>query len=210
MKDLTVIVPIDKFNEEVSSLLTAAIASVEKATKIILVGPHDALEATKELEGIKGNKEVTFLGNENINLPTQINLAVNEVKTKYFSVLEYDDTFTPNWFKNVAERMESEPGVFAYLPINEVFTYSDTSNAIGYINEPVWASSFSEKLGYFDTESLENYLDIACSGALFEKDGFIEIGGTRLNASTSGEFLAKGTPVRVVGAEGDHLVIRKI
>ena len=39
--------------------------------------------------------------------------------------------------------------------------------------------------------------------------GFIEIGGTRLNASTAGEFLAKGTAVRVVGAEGDHLVIRK-
>ena len=40
--------------------------------------------------------------------------------------------------------------------------------------------------------------------------GSIEIGGTRLNASTAGEFLAKGTPVRVVGAEGDHLVITKI
>ena len=40
--------------------------------------------------------------------------------------------------------------------------------------------------------------------------GFIEIDGTRLNASTSGEFLEKGTPVRVTGAEGDHLVIRKI
>ena len=40
--------------------------------------------------------------------------------------------------------------------------------------------------------------------------GFIDIGGTRLNASTSGEFLAKGTAVRVVGAEGDHLVIRKL
>ncbi len=40
--------------------------------------------------------------------------------------------------------------------------------------------------------------------------GLIEIGGTRLNASTCGEFLAKGTPVRVTGAEGDHLVIRKI
>ena len=39
--------------------------------------------------------------------------------------------------------------------------------------------------------------------------GFIEIGGKRLNASTAGEFLAKGTPVRVVGAEGDHLLIRK-
>ena len=40
--------------------------------------------------------------------------------------------------------------------------------------------------------------------------GFIEIGGSRLNASTSGEFLAKGTSVRVVGAEGDHLLIKKI
>ena len=40
--------------------------------------------------------------------------------------------------------------------------------------------------------------------------GFIDIGGTRLNASTSGEFLAKGTAVRVVGAEGDHLLIRKL
>ena len=40
--------------------------------------------------------------------------------------------------------------------------------------------------------------------------GFIEIDGTRLSASTSGEFLAKGTPVKVTGAEGDHLVIHKI
>ena len=40
--------------------------------------------------------------------------------------------------------------------------------------------------------------------------GRVEIGGVRINASTSGEFLAKGTAVKVVGAEGDHLVIRKI
>ncbi len=39
--------------------------------------------------------------------------------------------------------------------------------------------------------------------------GIIEIGGKRLNASTSGEFLAKGTSVRVVGVQGDHLQIRK-
>ncbi len=40
--------------------------------------------------------------------------------------------------------------------------------------------------------------------------GRVEIGGVRMNASTSGEFLAKGTAVKVVGTEGDHLVIRKI
>ena len=39
--------------------------------------------------------------------------------------------------------------------------------------------------------------------------GFIEIDGIRLNAATTGEILAKGTPVRVTGAEGDHVIIRK-
>jgi membrane-bound serine protease (ClpP class) len=39
--------------------------------------------------------------------------------------------------------------------------------------------------------------------------GFIEIGNERLSAATSGEFLAKGTPVLVIGAEGDHLIIRQ-
>lgn len=39
--------------------------------------------------------------------------------------------------------------------------------------------------------------------------GFAEIGGTRLNVSTTGDFLEKGTPVKVTGAEGDHLIVRK-
>ena len=39
--------------------------------------------------------------------------------------------------------------------------------------------------------------------------GFIEIEGSRLNASTAGEFVKKGTPVVVTGAEGDHLLVRQ-
>lgn len=37
--------------------------------------------------------------------------------------------------------------------------------------------------------------------------GFVEIDGVKLNAATSGPFLEKGVPVRVTGAEGDHLVV---
>ena len=37
--------------------------------------------------------------------------------------------------------------------------------------------------------------------------GFIEIGGKRLNAATTGEFLEKGASVLVTGVEGDHLVV---
>ena len=40
--------------------------------------------------------------------------------------------------------------------------------------------------------------------------GFIEIGGERLSASTSGEFLEKGTSVRVAGVKSGHLLVTKI
>ncbi len=39
--------------------------------------------------------------------------------------------------------------------------------------------------------------------------GRIEIGGTCLNAASTGEFIEKGSPVLVIGQEGDHYVIRK-
>ena len=39
--------------------------------------------------------------------------------------------------------------------------------------------------------------------------GQIEIGGTRLNAASTGDFIEKGAPVLVTGTEGDHYVIRK-
>ena len=38
--------------------------------------------------------------------------------------------------------------------------------------------------------------------------GQIDIGGVRLNAASSGDFIAKGIAVLVTGTEGDHLVIR--
>ena len=38
--------------------------------------------------------------------------------------------------------------------------------------------------------------------------GQIEIDGTRLNAASDGEFIKRGTPVLVTGAEGDHYIIR--
>ena len=38
--------------------------------------------------------------------------------------------------------------------------------------------------------------------------GQVEIDGSRLNAASSGDFVAKGTPVLVTGMEGDHYTVR--
>ena len=39
--------------------------------------------------------------------------------------------------------------------------------------------------------------------------GAIEAEGTRLNAASDGDFIEKGTAVVIIGAEGDHLVVRR-
>ena len=39
--------------------------------------------------------------------------------------------------------------------------------------------------------------------------GFIEAGGERLSAASSGEFIEKGSAVVITGIEGDHFTIRR-
>ena len=176
-EDLTVIIPIDKLDENTTPLFEAALKSVtvqKPDMKVIAVGP------SAELEKIKPeHSSLIFVENEDINLPKQVNTAVAHVKTKYFTVLEYDDVFTEHWFDNLDKWAASNPDLFAYLPINEVFDYKDNKKVFGYLNEPVWASSFSEKLGYFDTDSLMNYININCTGGVFNTEDFIEIGGLK-------------------------------
>ena len=40
--------------------------------------------------------------------------------------------------------------------------------------------------------------------------GFVEVDGTRLSAASSGDFLEKGTSVKITGAEGDHLMVQPL
>ena len=174
--DLTVIIPVDKLDETTKPLFDTALDSVlknSKDIKVIVVGPKEVLS------NVEANKRVSLVENEDINLPKQVNVAVSKVDTKYFSVLEYDDQYTKNWFKNLSEYMKASPELFAYLPINELMDYKNNNNVVGYLNEPVWASSFSEKLGYFDNDSLMNYVNVNCTGGVINKDMFLEIGGLK-------------------------------
>ena len=39
-------------------------------------------------------------------------------------------------------------------------------------------------------------------------EGQVELNGSRVSASSGGEFLEKGTKIRVTGAEGNHVLVR--
>lgn len=176
MDKVTVIIPIVGTTDDDKALLERAYNSAKKdAAKVIIVGPKDAIDKASEIKVTKTKTE--FLVNDvDTSYPSQVMLAVDKVATDYFSVLEYDDTFTENWFKNV--ELYEDNDVMAYLPLTEIAD-AKTEEVIAYSNEAFWATSFSEVLGYLDLESLQDYLNFNMSGAVIRKKDFVSLGGLK-------------------------------
>lgn len=210
MKQITTIVPIHKYDETLKETLGNAFKSFYETSKnipadLMIVGPKDVLDLVKA-DFVNG--DVVYVENENSWFSAQINAAVKKVKTDYFSILEYDDEYTPIWFDNVAKYIETGDDIAVYLPLTEVFDYQHKEQGpIGYVNEAVWASSFSEKLGYFDNECLQDYLIFNTTGGVFRTKDFIEIGGLKESMKLSFwyEFL-----LRAINKEKSIFVIPKV
>lgn len=186
MKDLTIIIPVHKYDQVIEEYLGKAIESCKKSdtknevTKMF-VGPKDVIGE------IKNSMEVedwVAVYNENTGFPAQVNAAVKECKTKYFSVLELDDTYYEKWFDTVERYINAEADelqdITIYLPLTEVVDFTEKEKGpIGYINEAVWASSFSNEIGFLDIECLKNYINFNTTGGVFKKDAFVKHGGLK-------------------------------
>ena len=180
MKDITIIIPISNLKDGTDvSFIKKALQSIPSNMQTIIIGNDNDLNTVASLD-VK--KEVKLISNTgSTTLPNQINAAVEHVKTKYFSVLEYDDVFTEKWFKNVETYSNAiTEDVICYLPLTEIVDFN-TSDIIGYANEAFWASSFSDELGFMDINSLQDYLNINTHGGVFDTDLFKEFG--KLKAS---------------------------
>ena len=100
-KQITVIVPVHKFDEEVKTLLERAINSVDtEHCGLLFVGPNDVLISLKELY-----KDATLIKNEDTDVYTQINKAALQCVTPYFTVLEFDDVFLPEWYSILSKEV---------------------------------------------------------------------------------------------------------
>jgi len=222
MKNLTVIVPIHEFNEEIAKLLENAMYSFmgidDGETKLLFVGPSEVLKEVKNKiypNIFDRRSHIIFLENENTLFQAQINAAVEKCD-EYFSILEFDDTYTKNWFKNVEKYMENNDASI-YLPLTHVYLFKDREKGpIGYVNETVWATSFSNELGYLDIESLMNYMDFNTTGGVFKTEDFKKIGGLKESMKLTFwyEFLLRtlfnGKKIYVVPKVGyNHFLDRK-
>lgn len=209
MAQITTIIPVHKFDDEVKTLLEMSVKSLVETSKnnpseLMFVGPKEVLAQVKALN----LHEAEYVENENAWFSAQINAAAKKVKTDYFAILEYDDEFTPIWFDNVVKYINAGDDIAVYLPLTEVFDYQHKEEGpIGYVNEAVWASSFSERLGYFDNECLQDYLIFNTTGGVFRTKDFIEVGGLKESMKLSFwyEFL-----LRAINKKKDVFVIPKV
>ena len=174
LKGLVVIIPVHEFNDEIKGMLENAIASVPKGIEIRIScknGIKDNIE-----KGIKKNKNIVFFEKED-ELSDFCSLVNNAVKgSEYFSILEFDDTYSPIWFDNFKMYKDFFSDVSIYLPLNDLVDASNGNKYVGVGNEAPWASSFSNEIGYIYNDCLQNFFDFYMPGGIFRTSYFEEVG----------------------------------
>lgn len=106
---------------------------------------------------------------------SQVNLGVENAKSGWVSVLEFDDEYSSIWFKNVDRFSKSYPEVDAFLPL--VVDTDDKGVFVGFTNEATFAASLNSEIGYLTNEVLLNYQNFQSSGMVIKKDTYIDNGG---------------------------------
>ena len=180
MKDISVIIPVHDINEKIKGYITNCVQSIVNQTikpdKVCIVHAD-----TKELGDFFNSWEkptelnIDILVNKDkTDFCSQINKAVDSIETEWFSILEMDDEYSKNWFKNVQEYIKSYDDVDIFLPL--VVDVDDKQSFLGFTNESIWAMKFSEKMGELDNNTLLNYQNYQTSGSVIKKESFEGVG----------------------------------
>ncbi len=172
-KDLTVIIPIHEFTKENIELLNGAIDSVPQEMTILLSVPSNIKK--NELSKVSKRVSVTPNVNSGTSFQELVNNGVNNVKTKWFSILEFDDEYSEIWFEDAEKYINADPSTSVFMPLEDIVDFKN-GTFIGYGNEAPLAASFSNELGYLDFESLSGFYDFYPTGSIFNTDDFKEIG----------------------------------
>lgn len=214
MKDITVIIPIllDAYQLPLREMLDKAVDSVRAAAKnytggkvkLLIVRPSD--ETTDD--PVYADLEYKHVYNKgNTDYCSQVNLGVENVDTEFFSILEFDDCYSPKWFKMFDEYYSTNEDASVFLPINVV--HNQKENVSEFVNEIVWASSFSSEMGVIDFECLDNYASFNLTGGIFRTADWLGYKPS-IKVAFNYEYLLRATSknkkqkIYVIPKEGYH------
>jgi hypothetical protein len=186
--NITIIIPIHEYSEQISNYLDKAIESIRKQenaeiSKVIAVYAASIEHDIKNYFQRHVDLNIVLLKNDgNTDYQSQVNLAVDSVETNYFSVLEFDDEISTAFIKNAEKYVESYPDVDVFLTM--MIEVNEKNEGIKLTNETVWAQQFvgeNGELGYLNLNALKQYTDFKLSGAVIKKSEFINVGKYKSN-----------------------------
>ena len=108
------------------------------------------------------------------NFADQVNYGVEQSKSEWISLLEFDDEYSKIWFKNVEKYSSVYPDCDAFLPI--VVDVDEKSMFVGFTNEASFALNVSSEMGVLTNETLHQFQNFQIAGMAFKKEKYIEYG----------------------------------
>ena len=179
--DVSVILPINSSKQRDFDIL---FDRAVKSLQIQLTDINELVIVHTDEDGLKSRLEeydysgitVNFIENKgDFDFSSQVNLGVKNAKSKWVSILEFDDEYSSIWFKNVNRFVKAYPEVDAFLPL--VVDTDDKGMFVGFTNEATFAASLNSEIGYLTNEVLMAYQNFQSSGMVIKKDTYLENGG---------------------------------
>lgn len=180
MKELGIIIPMHEFGKENIELVNKAIESVPEGILICLSTPKGTTPTN--VKGLSDRAALVVSTEEGTTFADLVNSGVNAFSNnpdvKWFSILEFDDTYTPIWYDNAKKYIEFMPSTSVFMYLEDITDFND-GKYIGFGNEAAWASAFSNEIGFIDNDCLQNYFDFYMTGSIFNIADWNEIGGLK-------------------------------
>jgi hypothetical protein len=180
MKELGIIIPMHEFGKENIELVNKAIESVPEGMPICLSVPKGTTPS--KVKGLSDRAALVPSVEEGSTfadlVENGVNAFANNPDIKWFSILEFDDTYTPIWLDNVKKYIDFMPDTSVFMFLEDITDFNN-GKYIGFGNAEAWASSFSNQIGYIDNDCLQNYFDFYLTGSIFNIKDWQEVGGLK-------------------------------
>jgi len=201
MENITVIIPV---HELIEDLLDKSLKSVDSQKninsklKVMLVYPSSVELSLNLFLKKKKYKNLVIdklVNNGKSDFQSQVNYGVENIKTDYFSILEFDDEYSNVYFRNVAKYVDHYPEIDCFLPM--MVEVDKNGEVVKLTNEFVWSKSFIDdnNFGYLTNEILQDFSYFFVSGSVMKKISFLDSGALKTNFDVSAvyEFLLRFT-----------------
>jgi hypothetical protein len=181
--DVSVILPIESakhlsFDDYFDRAVKSVLIQTKPVNELVIVHSNEDLLLSKLENYDYSGLTVNLVKNEGeFDFCSQINLGVKNAKSKWISILEFDDEYSSIWFKNVDEYIKSYSDVDAFLPL--VIDTDEKGVFVGFTNEATFAVSMNTEMGYLTNDTLLNYQNFQSSGMVIKKSTFENNGGLK-------------------------------